>query len=167
MDRIIGSFLEINGDIILQENESKLPKFIKKIRSRYYRNKVIKSIKKLRNSNHILSKDNIEEFFSYTFNSFPPYGKYKSVVTSKIDNNTTEGILEFDNYKVIITIEKDEENFEIHINEINEDRYDTYNLYLDKLYSESKSSREILYTINNRLLNDICDFINTIVMLYK
>ena len=167
MDRIIGSFLEINGDIILQENESKLPGFIKRIRSKHYRKKLIKSINKLRNSKYILTKENIEEFFSYTYNGFPPYGKFKSVIMSKVDNDITEGVLKFDKYKIVISIYKNEENFEIHIVESNEYGNDSYNLYMDKLYSEAKANRELLYMINDKILNDICDFINDIIVLYK
>ena len=39
-NRIIGDFFEINSDIVYNEHTSKFPKFIARLISKYYRNKL-------------------------------------------------------------------------------------------------------------------------------
>ena len=160
--RIIGDFLEINADIVQKRFKSKLPSFLANIDEKYYRNKLIKRAKKMKNSNMILSIYNIYELFVYTYNNFPPDGKYKSIWRSKImvsDNNVeAEAVIKFDNITSIISIDKNEETLDVNILEENNQYYTRCN----KLLKHSKKGSKIdilLMRINKELLNIITDYI--------
>lgn len=75
-NRIIGDFFEINSDIVYNEHTSKFPKFIARLISKYYRNKLIKKVDELSGDNIILETENVSEIFAYIFSSFPPKGKF-------------------------------------------------------------------------------------------
>ena len=82
--RIIGDIMEINYDIV--ENITKSPKFISKIKDKYYRYRLIKSIKSFKKKNLILGKMQCQELFAYILSLYN--GKYKSILN--IDAMTTE-----------------------------------------------------------------------------
>lgn len=170
MSRIIGDFLEINADIIQQRESSKLPKFIANIRASYHHKKLIKAVNKFKKSKYILTKDNLAEFFAYTYNNFPPYGSYKSVLASKINDknaNEIEGIIKFDSYKAVITIDKRYKKFDISIyNKVSQISSQSCSINVEKLYSEKEVSSELLSKINEKILEDMCDYILSIIMIY-
>lgn len=169
--RLIGECLEINADIVKERTNTKLPSFIADIISSYYRKRLLKSVKKLRNSHYILTSENLLEFFNYTFNNFPPYGTYKSVSMSKIfdnDNyNTIVALIKFEDYTVDITIYSNIPDY-FDINIINDSQQGTnkYFLHLNSLYSENNNIKDILNIINEKLLNDITDYIIDTISIY-
>lgn len=168
-DRIIGDFLEVNADIVSFEHISKLPKIIKKIISKFQRRKLKKYVNKMRRG-IILSTDNIAEFFVYIYNNYPPYGSFQSVKTCKINDEEVreiEGVLAFDNHQVVITIDKSMPGFDIVVKTKKEDgSVDGISIHIDRLYTDKRQCRDIILKINEVLLNDICDYILSVLNNY-
>lgn len=161
--RIIGDFLEINAQMVNQRETSKIPRFLSILRYKFYKRKLLKSLNKLRKSNHILNMNNLSELFSYTFNNFPPYGDFGHISASKINNSEAtelEAIVKSDSYRAVITIDKKYDNFEISIyNKKSDISTERISISLDKLYTDIESISEIIDLINKNLLEDICDYI--------
>jgi hypothetical protein len=169
-NRIIGDFLEINSDIVQQEFESKLPKFMKKMKSKKLRKRLLDNIDKLRNSNMILGTDNLIELFSYVYNNFYPEASYKSIIKCKVDldKEEYEAVIQFDNQTSIITIEKDTYP-KFNINSkimISKGASKGINIQVHELFSDNPTKNEILSNVNRELLNIICDYIEEIVEPY-
>ena len=158
--RIIGDFLEINADIVERRFKSKLPKILANIEEKHSRNKLIKSAKKIQESNMILSIYNLSELFIYTFNNFPPNGKYKSIMISKVvnDSNNIEAVIKFEDIVSIINIDKKENTIDVNITQDNNTFFTRCN---GLLKNSKKGSRVdiILMRINKELLNTITDYI--------
>lgn len=169
-DRIIGDFLGINAEMINQRETSKLPKFVSNIRYKIYQRKLLKNVDKLRKSNYILNMHNLAEFFSYTFNNFPPYGDFKSVQNSKINNEEgteLEAILKTESYSAVITINKKLDVFEISIyNKKSDTDSERISISLNKLHTDNENIYEIINRINVNLLNDICDYLYETISYY-
>lgn len=170
--RIIGDFLEINADIVLYEQSSpnKFVKIIRHFIAKRNRNKLLNSLKKLRDSNHILDTDNLLELFIYIYNNFPPKGSYNSIKTVKIldeDGNKVEALVSFDNYSSLISIDKRESGFDIVIHELKEGNSNSCSIHCDKMYSDNPRTEDWLFIINGQLLNDMCDYIDSIITQYK
>lgn len=158
--RIIGDFLEINADIVERRFKSKLPKILANIEEKHSRNKLIKSAKKIQESNMILSIYNLSELFIYTFNNFPPNGKYKSIMISKVvnDSNNIEAVIKFEDIVSIINIDKKENTIDVNITQDN----NTFFTRCNGLLKHSKKGSRvdiILMRINKELLNTITDYI--------
>lgn len=158
--RIIGDFLEINADIVERRFKSKLPKILANIQEKYSRNKLIKTAKKIQESNMILSIYNLSELFIYTFNNFPPNGKYKSIMISKVvnDSNNIEAVIKFEDIVSIINIDKKENTIDVNITQDN----NTFFTRCNGLLKHSKKGSKvdiILMRINKELLNTITDYI--------
>ena len=161
--RIIGDFLEINSDIISNQAKSKLPKFISNIVYNRYRKKLKKAIIKLKNSNVVLTKDNLSEFFIYCYNNFPPNGSYKSI--HKVLYNTTsgkvEGIIKFEALQAIIDIEDNYDGFTIAVKDkdLETGNYNNFSIHCNMLQSKTNIGKSTLELINKQLIEDISDFI--------
>ena len=168
--RIIGDFLEINGENIqYRENNKRNP--ISKIIYKYNRRKLKKAVTKLKKSNIILNRFNIIELFSYIYNNFPPDGKYDIIYRSKINMNNpdeVEGILKFDNYTVIINT-CDENNISINIHITDEEgNIKNYTLNSESISTSNISAEinSILNIINKKLLDIMCNYILNVINLY-
>jgi hypothetical protein len=170
-DRLIGDVIEVNGDIVAQEYNSKLPKPIKKIYYNRYRKKLLKSIDKLVSSNHILTTDNLIEFFTVTFNNFPPDGRFNSIIRSVRDdvlNHCIEAVIKFDEYEYLITIDRlDYPNFRLicrrHIDEYTTDGI---NITTNKLFSANPKKSDYLEKINRQILKEIGEYLRSNVASY-
>lgn len=162
-NRIIGDFLEINADIISKKAKSNLPEFINNFIYNRYKKRLKKSVYKLQNSNLLLDKSNLSEFFIYCYNNFPPNGSYKSVY--KVLYNETSGkvqaIIKFESLQAIIDIEPDYDGFNISVKDKNIEtgNYNNFSIHCDKLYSKLHLAKETLELINNRLVKDLTEFI--------
>lgn len=167
-ERLIGDFLEANTDIVVRQHNSKLPKFISKLESKYYRKKLIKIIKKFKNSDVILTKDNLVEFFAYTFNNFPPKGKFNSINSSIVIDGNTEGILFFDDIKVVITIEKEQEKFELIIDQTTKtNENNKYVFQLSELYSDNPITKDLVAKLNKQIVLEISTYLLDTISAYK
>ena len=166
-DRIIGDFLEINADIISKEFKSKLPKFISKIHYNKYKKRLIKSATNLKNSNMILTKENLEELFSYCYNNYPPNGSYRSInkVMYNQDTGKYEGIIKFDNITAIIDIEKNYDGFTIGVKEknIESGEWNNFSIHCIRLDTKNNAALDTIKNINKQLLEDISNFILDII----
>lgn len=162
-DRLIGDFLEVNGDIVNDEYKSKYPKFIAKFISKRNRRKLLKSVDKLRNSNYVLNCSNIKEYLAYASNN---YGSNSFKDVHKIDYNEDmiSSTMIFDKYIVLITIDNPDTNniFNMVI------KYDgcVIDASCRKLSSNKKEYENIYEYINSRLLNNICDYISYTINLF-
>lgn len=170
-NRIIGDFLEINADILLQYQKSKLPEFIKRKISFWHRKKLLKSARKIANSNIILTKDNLGELFAYTYNNFPPKGSFGCIICSKINNNEQqiEAVIKFDSYKAIITIDKDVSTFDLVVSYKNLEDNTNKNCSISctNLNSDNPITKPLLEKINKRLLLDMSDYIVSNISLFQ
>lgn len=165
MERIIGNFLEINSDIVSVEATSKKPKIIKKLRSKFFRFRLLKMVKKLRKQNYILTKENLIEFFTYTFNNFPPYGRYKSVYVSKVHDDRIEAILYIDNNEILIFFDLKEKGFEFTISNHSEDGVNVNHLYCSE--NLSHKTIQVVADVNEVLKNNICDYLEETISAFK
>ena len=169
MNRIIGDFLEVNASMIEKREKSKLPKFISNYIWKKDRQKLIKNIETLRNSNYILRLENISELSLYIFNNFDEK-KYKSIIKVKVDElityNSMEMILKFDNITAIFELNSNETTFDVKIMELLEnDNRNNFNFTLHKLSNNKNLS--ILDKISIELKDVLCDYIYDIISSYK
>lgn len=175
MDRLIGDVMEINGDILMQEQNSKLPKFLARIRSRYYRSKLIKSAKKLRKANVPLTYDNLRELFNYMISNYPPEGSYKNIKKVKIytasEIDYMDAWVELDNLKFLIKFNSTAEvrgKFDVTISHtVSETLTETFEIMLSKLETTKPELRDIIRELNNTLYNVIADYIIETISSYN
>lgn len=170
--RIIGDFLEINGNIISQRQTSRMPRFISNIRYKYYHNKLVKLVKKFVNSNYALTKNNLIEFFAYINNNFYPVGQYDIVKFVKIlnDSENIEACIEFeennDEYACVITIDQGNPLFELNIKKTSNDNTNNIHINISSLNTKKESCIDIVDTLNRNLLNSIEKYIMSILDAY-
>lgn len=168
---IIRDFLLINSTIYEKEKKSRLPKIIVNSISKYQRNKLKKIITKFKNSEYILTKNNLLEFFIYTFNNFPPFGNYKSILISKFihgDYDYAEAILKFDSYKIVISMSGEDDMFNITISDkVSDSSTKNLDLHLNKLETHQKVSKETIRQINYHIKDLICDYIIDNIKLFE
>ena len=167
--RIIGDFIEINGDIISKEFNSKLPRLIKKIYFGRYKKKLLKSVDKFVDSGHILTTDNLVEFFTIIFNNFPPNGEFNSIIRCVRDDNlshSVEAAIKFDAYDYLITIDRLEyPNFRLICRKhIDKDTTDGINITTNRLFSTNIRKSDYLEKINTKLLEEIREYIRYIIL---
>lgn len=169
-ERIIGDFIEINADIYREKNESKYPKFIRVIIAKRRKRRLYKLNNKIRNSNMILNKSNITELFYYIFNNFPPKGQYKDISqVTIVDNNIIATVLLSVSdkwYKYIFNINTEDDFFDLTITKYDREKEDTFYIQLKKLSNDTKETKEIIYNLNNCLINIICDYLNDVLEKY-
>ena len=155
--RIIGDFMEINADLVAELYRSKAPKFIKKWKMKRVHKRLYSDIEKLRNSGYILNAYNLIEYFSFMYSRFykePHQSIEKCIINT--DESLYEAMIQFDGIDAIISIDKDVlPKFEIRVR--NSSR--SFSTQITRLYSENDKKNDILKIINDRLLNDICDYI--------
>ena len=168
-NRIIGDFLEVNASILEKREKSKFPKFISNYIWKKDRNKLLNNIKIFRQSDYILTMENISELSLYVFNNFDNK-QYKSIFKVKIDElisyNNMEMILKFENITAIFDFSSNETSFEIKILELLDDgNRNNFNFTLHRLSSSKKLL--ILEKINDELKNIICDYIYDIISSYN
>lgn len=166
--RIIGDFLEINSYIVQDElSPSKLPKFIKKIRAHKQRKRLIALLDKFRDTGIVLEADNLIEFFSYIYNNFYPETKFGSIDKCRVDPEVGyyEAIVKFNNSIAIISIYN--ENYP-KFNVCTKSTITSTGIDIEttKLRSDIKKKDDILKVINAVLVNDICDYIMSVIKPY-
>ena len=157
--RLIGDFLDINADINAEYNrESKIPKFIRKIKYKKYKKILVKEINDLRNSSISLNTDMIIEFFSYIISD---KGNYGCIKKCKLKDESYLASITGDNIVAYITIYMDSyPEFTIDAR-YKDGKGATYGLSIQcsELYSSVSMNREILGEVNRLLLNVICNYI--------
>jgi hypothetical protein len=167
-NRIIGDFLEVNASMIEKREKSKLPKFISNIIWENDKKKLLKNVDTLRNSNYILTMENISELSLYIFNNFDDK-KYKSIFLVKVNELITyenmETVVKFDNITAIFDFNSNDNTFDIKIMEILDNgNRNNFNFTLHKLHN---NTIPIINKINDELRNVLCDYIYEIISLYK
>ena len=169
VSRIIGDIIEINADILRENIESKYPKFIANIISRRQRSKLLKSITKFRNSNYILTIDNLTEFFVYIFDNFDgAYGCIQKIdLKSDSVKSTIDTKIAFDNYAIIINIETNNPKMNMSGCTINEHGNTLFSISESSLYSTKPNAKDMLPILNTRLKNDMSDYMYNIIDSYN
>lgn len=170
-ERIIGSCLEINSDIIrMKFEDSKLPKIITNLREKYYRYKLIKSVKKFEKANIPLNKSNLLELFSYIYSNFPPYGSYKSIKqimhVEKESMNIWKTVIRYSEDIVIsIDIDYKDETMTLTtiINDPKTDIRKTYTDYITELKSDKPATKDIIDGLNKSLIKIIMEYILSVI----
>lgn len=166
-DRIIGSCLEINSDIIrMRFEDKKSSKLFIKIREFYFTHKLIKSVKKLQKANVPLNKENLLELFAYVYSNFPPYGNYQNIMkvmhVDKEDMNIWKGIIKYsDDILFTIDIDNKEDTFTVVaiINDPEKDTRSNKTVYLKELSTDKENIKEYIYDLNKLLIKLIMDYI--------
>lgn len=168
-ERIIGSCLEINSDIVRMkfEEDKKHPKLFIKLRENYYRHKLIKSVKKLEKANVPLSKANLLELFAYVFSNFPPYGSYQNIKqvmhVDKENMNLWKGVIKHSSLDILYVIDIDvaDDTFivSIIINDAAKNSRNTSTVYLKELRTNKENMKEYITDLNSILIKIIMDYI--------
>lgn len=165
--RIIGDFLEVNADIVQYQFNSKLPKFIAKYKANKLRNRLIKSINRLRESDMILSVYNVSEYLNYIYNEYEN-GTYKSISMIKKMNNLIEAVLKIDNINCIISVDSSEGIINIVLSQaISDDFNKGCNLTLKELSSIDPESNKQIKIVNNTLKKELFEFVLDLINRYK
>lgn len=167
VNRLIGDCLELNADIIQNEHESKLPKFLAKLRANYYRYKLIKSVKKIEQGNTPLSKDNLMELALYLYNNYRPYGEYKTISYVKYLESTDSYVMKLEVAKdvfSIFTLNEKNASFDAKIKPAVDT---TYDVSLKELTSDNDDLKHHLLEINHELLKVITQYIIDTIEEYK
>lgn len=170
-ERIIGSCLEINSDIIrMKFEDTKLPKIIINLREKYYRYKLVKSVKKLEKANIPLNKSNLLELFSYIYSNFPPYGSYKSIKqimhVEKESMNIWKTVIRYSEDIVIsIDIDYKDETMTLTtiVNDPKTDIRKTYTDYITELRSDKPATKNIINGLNDSLIKIIMEYILSVI----
>mgnify|MGYP004507037313 CR=1 FL=1 len=165
--RLIGNFLEINGDIVKLETESR-KNFINKIKFKRMRKKLIDHTKRIKKLNLVLTKDNLNELFYFIWNNYPPNGEFKEIKSTKINHEEDyiESKIEYEDYQIIITIYQDEDDIEFQIRSSNQED-DKKNINISrKDVSDDGEFKSIFETLNSKLLELISDYILEIIIKY-
>ena len=164
--RIIGDFLEINADISRDQFYSKWPNCIARFVATRQRKRLLGSINKLRKSNIVLDYNNLYEFFILLYSNYPPEGSFGDVVKVLYseEKGILEGILKFDNYNVLISLD-DHSNgfFDIKAKKTENGLTNGIDLSARQLMSKKKEYESIYRDINKQILENICDYIEIIV----
>lgn len=168
-ERIIGSCLEINSDIVRMkfEENKKYPKLFIKLRENYYRGKLIKSVKKMEKANLPLSKTNLLELFAYIFSNFPPYGSYQNIKqvlhVDKENMNLWKVIVKHNSLDILYTIDIDVNDdvfiVSVIINDTTKDSRNTSTVYLKELRTDKENMKEYIIDLNTILIRIIMDYI--------
>lgn len=169
-NRIIGDFFEINSDIVYNEHTSKFPKFIARLISKYYRNKLIKKVDELSGNNMILETENVSEIFAYLYSSFPPKGKfgcirlvsfnsisqtYTSTISFNVDNDA-----QISSISGIITIDPLDPGMSIQLisyNSKNESK--GINIQTDTLSTNNPMFSKVFEYLNYNLIETMKEYI--------
>lgn len=161
-ERIIGDCMEINAEIVEQRFTSKLPKFIARIREKYYRDKLIKIITKLKVANKPLTSNNLFEFFIYLYNNYPPKGSYKDIGYSVIIESSNRLIAKITGEKWDGQIKidlSDLTKFELYLTVYKEVNLNTYNFTLKELTVSLEEVSDYVSEMNTIILNNMSDYI--------
>ena len=169
-ERIIGSCLEINSDIIMMRysDEKNYPEFFKSLREKYYKRKLINTVKKLEKANIPLNKNNLIELFACVYNNFPPYGKYQNIKqvlhVDKDNMNLWKAVIRYDESTIYsIDIDQAEEKFTVNIIIIKDDTRIDYTDYLTELISKKEKTKDFIANLNKLLIKIIMDYILYII----
>ena len=171
-ERIIGSCLEINSDIIRMKFDEniKLPKLILKLRENFYRHKLIKTVKKLEKANVPLNKSNLIEFFAYIYSNYPPNGSYHNIKQIMHVNNEDmilwKAIIKYsDDILYVIDIDENEKIFTVSIiiNDREKDIRRTTDIYLEELITDKEMSKDYINNLNKLIIKLIMQYILQII----
>lgn len=171
-ERIIGSCLEINSDIIRMkfEEDKKFPKLFIKLRENFYRGKLIKTVKKLEKANIPLTKANLLELFSYIYSNFPPNGSYQNIKqilhVEKENLNIWKAIVKYtDDILYTIDIDVIESTFTVTviINNKEKDTRSTTDIYLKELITDKEKMKDHIRNLNSLMIKIIMNYILQII----
>ena len=167
-DRIIGDCLEINGDIINRNFNSRFPKFICNIRERYYRNKLIKIVNKIKKSNTPLKACNIYELACYVYNNYIPNGTFGCIYKIKYFDkyNRYNVYVKYDDIKAIIMIE-DQDHFDLSIEYYKNNILTASRITLKTMETNNTDIKKKVFSINKALTETIADYILNILNGYN
>lgn len=164
--RIIGDFLEVNADIAKDQFYSKYPNFIAKFIAKLQRKKLLRSVHKLRKSNIVLDYNNLYEFFILLYTNYPPEGTFGDVVKVLYseEKGILEGVLKFDNYSVLISLD-DHSNgfFDLKAKKTENGISTGLDLSSRQLSTKKKEYEDIYNTVNKQILENMCDYITTVI----
>lgn len=174
--RIIGHCFEINSDIIMMERESKLPKFLAKMKANHYRNKLIKEVSIMKNINEDNGKplhmDHIIELIVYLYNNYPPYGSYKDVLWVKNfdedDFNSKQCKIVKDDIAYIIKAEPQIKTMHVEVRITNTDgSFSSFTFIGDRLETTNRIMEKYINNLNVIIINIIADYILDFLENYK
>lgn len=159
---LISEIMDINLDIILEEKESKYPKFISRFISKRKRNKLISICKKLKKANTPISKEDLEEFFIYVYNE---YGNSTNIfdyimsVNYYDAVNVVEGIITIDNLEAKISIDNIENSMEILLSIKEDENNSRYTINDSRVFSSNPAIKSDVMKINNAIISDMTTYI--------
>ena len=165
-DIMINGFIEycfgLYTDIVLERQNSKLPKILTNLRYTFYTNKLLKTINKYKNSHYPLSKDNLSSYFNLVYNTYQPNRSYKSVtkIAYSGDHKSLQAKCSFDKYIATITIVESENTFDIDIVSADPHDIEFNNLHLSRYSLQSTNDTDhLLDTLDDQLLSDMANMI--------
>lgn len=176
MDRIIGDFIEINGDIISREYNSKLPKFIKSRIANMQRKKLLSNLDKFKNSNYILTWINIVELAYFVFNNFEPDHCFEEIKRVTVHNDRLEMLVEFEKYYHCLLyfdelpdFDNDDLSrltvkFNLKMRYISESKNEGIDVYIDELSNDNRDRIRTYQTKLNEVLKEcIYKYIHSVI----
>lgn len=169
---IMNDCFVLNGEIIKESIDSKLPRPLAIIREKSRRKKLIKMVEKLQKANIPLERDNILEFMSFAYNNISQFVGSEAIYKDKIvalQQITVAnspiwqmGMRVDDNLSCIITIDIAEpKDFQIIIKYIDKKMQDhKYDVRLERMIHESNSTiQDYVQKINKAIIELMYQYI--------
>ena len=166
--RLIGNFIEINADILSEQINSKLPKWMARFVANKHRRRLLRAAKRLYNAKIVLDRDALSEFFTYVYNNYEgKYGIIKNIIISgnEYDFDMVTNIIIDDDIRYVITITNQKE-MQIVCNPSYKTSNGGFNTFKTKLYSSRKEYAEYLDILNSGLREELFKYINEIISQY-
>lgn len=177
LERVIGDILELNGELVSiihnASDKNFIVRYVAKRNVKKSRKRITAYVEKLKAGNVQLSRDNLVEFFTYTFNNYPPKGNFGSVQLSTVtidDYHTeAEAYIVFDDYKCIITIDTTMDNFKVVIRHSTKDGNRNCNIQCNGglLTTNATMYLDDLRKLNSKIWEDIAEFIFSNIKAYE
>lgn len=170
--------LNINQNINKTEEESKWPKFISSRIANSQRKRLLNSINIMREKCNALSVTYIEEFMLdvllYNKGSYGNIFWVKNIIDEDKNIDMIEGCYIDNSYKAIfkfnnkLSHRSPSTKFDLHLTVKtdfggNKIVNDNYNLSLWSIYSTNPKYKDILYELNKRITNEMCDYLEDII----
>ena len=168
-NRLIGSFIEINADILADQINSKHSKFIAKIIADRNRKKLLRLANKLSRTKIILDRENLLEFFTYIHSNYEgKYGIIKNIIISgnEYDFDIAASIIIDDDIRYVVTITNQKE-MQIVCNPNYKTSTGGFNTFKTRLYSSRKEYEEYLSLLNVELSKELFRYIHEVIAQYS
>ena len=160
----VTQFLDLYDQVQLMYTNSKLPKFLAKIRIAMYKRKIIKSVDKLYVANVPMNSSDVIDMLTNIQSANLPTGAYKQFEFITVDYNSIRAKLSTRDFNFYISISNNEpEIMDLNLKYIDHNKTG-FNISAKELKGNSEETKEALRFINSVMWCTAADFIKESIM---